>query len=161
MRSPEPWSLNVGYYKMPEQTVAAWRNGWFHTGDAFRVDEDGWYYFVDRMRDTIRRRGENISSFEVETAVAEHDQVLECAAVGVPAEHGEDEVIVAVIVRDAAAFDPAALVAFLEPRMPRFMVPRYVRVVADLPRTEASMRVRKHELRADGVTSDTWDRGAA
>jgi len=160
VRSAEPWALNVGYYKMPEQTVAAWRNGWFHTGDAFRVDEDGWYYFVDRLRDTIRRRGENISSFEVETLVVEHDGVVECAAIGVPALHGEDDVLVAVIVRDAATFDPAALVGFLEPRMPRFMLPRYVLVVDDLPRTEASMRVRKHELRARGVPDGTYDREA-
>jgi crotonobetaine/carnitine-CoA ligase len=157
VRSAEPWALNVGYYKMPEQTVAAWRNGWFHTGDAFRV-EDGWYYFVDRLRDAIRRRGENISSFEVESFVVEHEDVLECAAIGVPAVHGEDDVLVAVIVRDPASFDAAALVAFLEPRMPRFMVPRYVEVVDDLPRTEASMRVRKHELRARGVTDTTYDR---
>ena len=75
VRSAEPWALNVGYYKMPEQTVEAWRNGWFHTGDAFRVDDDGWYYFVDRLHDAIRRRGENISSFEVETFVTEHDDV--------------------------------------------------------------------------------------
>ena len=67
--SRESWSLNAGYHKMADKTAEAWRNGWFHTGDAFRVDEDGWYYFVDRMRDTIRRRGENISSFEVENAV--------------------------------------------------------------------------------------------
>ena len=98
VRSAEPWALNVGYYKMPEQTAAAWRNGWFHTGDAFRCDDDGWYYFVDRLRDTIRRRGENISSFEVETLVAEHPDVSECAAIGVPAALGDDEVMVAVIV---------------------------------------------------------------
>ncbi|MEX1008760.1 MAG: AMP-binding protein [Acidimicrobiia bacterium] len=158
VRSAEPWALNVGYYKMPEQTVEAWRNGWFHTGDAFRVDEDGWYYFVDRLRDAIRRRGENISSFEVETNVCEYDDVLECAAIGVPAVHGEDDVLVAVIVRDPSSFDPAALCEFLEPRMPRFMLPRYVEVVDDLPRTEASMRVRKHEIRARGVTGRTYDR---
>ena len=160
VRSAEPWALNVGYHKMPEQTAAAWRNGWFHTGDAFRCDDDGWYYFVDRLRDTIRRRGENISSFEVETLVAEHPDVSECAAIGVPAALGDDEVMVALIVRDPAAFDPDALLAFLEPRMPKFMLPRYVEVVDDLPRTEASMRVRKHELRARGVTADTWDRDA-
>jgi crotonobetaine/carnitine-CoA ligase len=158
VRSAEPWALNVGYYKMPEQTVEAWRNGWFHTGDGFRVDDDGWYYFVDRLRDAIRRRGENISSFEVETHVCEHDDVVECAAVGVPAVHGEDDVLVAVIVRDESTFDPASLIEFLEPRMPRFMLPRYVEVVDDLPRTEASMRVRKHEIRARGVTSSTYDR---
>jgi crotonobetaine/carnitine-CoA ligase len=158
VRSAEPWSLNVGYYKMPEETVEAWRNGWFHTGDAFRVDDDGWYYFVDRLRDAIRRRGENISSFEVETFVTEHDDVLECAAIGVPAMHGGDDVMIAVIVRDPATFEPAALIDYLEPRMPRFMLPRYVEVVDDLPRTEASMRVRKHEIRARGVTDATYDR---
>ena len=145
---------------MPEQTAAAWRNGWFHTGDAFRRDEDGWFYFVDRLRDTIRRRGENISSFEVETLVVEHPAVRECAAIGVPAPLGEDDVMVAVIVDDPATFDPAQLLAFLEPRMPRFMLPRYVEVVDDLPRTEASMRVRKHELRGRGVGDTTWDREA-
>jgi crotonobetaine/carnitine-CoA ligase len=160
VRSAEPWALNVGYYRMPEQTAAAWRNGWFHTGDAFRCDDEGWYYFVDRLRDTIRRRGENISSFEVETIVAEHPAVTECAAVGVPAELGEDDVLVAVIVSDTDAFEPAELLDFLGPRMPRFMLPRYVQVVDDLPRTEASMRVRKHELRARGVTAATWDREA-
>ncbi len=160
VRSSEPWALNAGYYRMPEQTVEAWRNGWFHTGDAFRYDDDGWYSFVDRLHDTIRRRGENISSFEVETLVVEHPDVLECAAVGVPSPLGEDDVMVAVIVRDPATFDPTALLAFLEPRMARFMVPRYVEVVDDLPRTEASMRVRKHELRARGVTATTWDREA-
>lgn len=161
VRSAEPWALNVGYHKMPEQTAAAWRNGWFHTGDAFRRDEDGWFYFVDRLRDTIRRRGENISSFEVETLVGEHPAVRECAAIGVPAPLGEDDVLVAVIVDDPSAFDPVALLEFLEPRMPRFMLPRFVEVVDDLPRTEASMRVRKHELRNRGVTGATWDREAA
>jgi crotonobetaine/carnitine-CoA ligase len=160
VRSAEPWALNVGYHKMPEQTAAAWRNGWFHTGDAFRCDADGWFYFVDRLRDTIRRRGENISSFEVETLVAEHPSVRECAAIGVPAPLGEDDVFVAVIVDDSTDFDPAALVEFLEPRMPRYMLPRYVEIVDDLPRTEASMRVRKHELRNRGVTETTWDREA-
>ena len=160
VRSAEPWALNAGYYKMPEQTAEAWRNGWFHTGDAFRTDEDGWYYFVDRMRDTIRRRGENISSFEVETLVAEHPAVAECAAVGVRAPLGDDDVMVVVVAADGAAVDPAALLEFLEPRMPKFMLPRYVEVVDDLPRTEASMRVRKHEIRARGVTDATWDREA-
>ena len=160
VRSAEPWALNAGYYKMPQQTAEAWRNGWFHTGDAFRTDEDGWYYFVDRMRDTIRRRGENISSFEVETLVAEHPAVAECAAVGVRAPLGDDDVMVVVVAADGAAVDPAALLEFLEPRMPKFMLPRYVEVVDDLPRTEASMRVRKHEIRARGVTDATWDREA-
>jgi crotonobetaine/carnitine-CoA ligase len=161
VRSREPWSLNAGYYKMPEATATAWRNGWFHTGDAFKCDEDGWYYYVDRMKDAIRRRGENISSFEVENFVLEFPEVADCAAVGVPAELGEDEVFVALVVRDPATFDPAALIAFLEPRMPRFMLPRYLEVMEDLPRNETSMRVRKFELRQRGVGAKTWDREAA
>jgi crotonobetaine/carnitine-CoA ligase len=153
--------MNAGYYKMPAQTATAWRNGWFHTGDAFVLDEVGNYAFLDRMRDTIRRRGENISSFEVENAVVEHPAVIEVAAIGVPAALGEDEVFVAVIVRDRTTFDPAELVAFLADRMPRFMVPRYVDVVDDFPRVETSLRVKKTELRERGVTATTWDRESA
>jgi len=161
VRTSEPWALNLGYYKMAEQTVAAWRNGWFHTGDAFRCDEDGWYYFVDRMKDAIRRRGENISSFEVENHLIEHPDVVDCAAVGVPTRHGDEEVLAVLVVRDRSAFDPAALIEYLEPRMPRYMIPRYVRVVDDLPRNETTARVRKQHLRDEGVTATTWDREAA
>jgi carnitine-CoA ligase len=160
VRSPEPWALNMGYYKMPDKTAEAWRNGWFHTGDAFRVDEDGYYYFVDRMKDSIRRRGENISSFEVENFVIEHPGVADCAAVGVPTQLGDDEVLVQVVATDPQSFDPATLIAFLSSRMPSYMVPRYVEVVQDLPRNETSMRVRKHEIRDRGVTATTWDREA-
>ncbi|HEV8296932.1 MAG TPA: AMP-binding protein [Acidimicrobiales bacterium] len=158
VRTAEPWALNAGYYNMPDKTAEAWRNGWFHTGDAFRCDEDGRYAFVDRMKDAIRRRGENISSFEVENAVLEHPDVADCAAIGVPAEFGEDEVMVVVVPKDPATFDPRALVAWLQPRMPRFMVPRYVDVVEDLPRNETSLRVRKDDLRARGITATTFDR---
>jgi len=156
VRTKEPWALNLGYYKMPEESLRAWRNGWFHTGDAFRQDEEGWFYFVDRMKDAIRRRGENISSFEVENYVIEHPRVVDCAAVGVRTMHGDEEVLVAVVVKDG--FDPVELIAYLEPRMPRFMVPRYVRVMEDLPRNETTARVRKQHLRDDGVTTSTWDR---
>lgn len=160
VRTPVPWALNVGYYKMPEKTVEAWRNGWFHTGDAFRRDEHGWYYFVDRMKDAIRRRGENISSFEVENFVIEHPLVADCSAIGVPAKFGEDEVMVFVVVTDRDKFSPADLVAWLDNRMPKFMVPRYVEVLDDLPRNETSMRVKKFDLRAWGVGPNTWDREA-
>jgi crotonobetaine/carnitine-CoA ligase len=161
VRTRAPWAMNVGYYKMPEQTSAAWRNGWFHTGDAFVQDADGNFFFQDRMKDTIRRRGENISSFEVENLVTEHPQVVEVAAIAVPAALGEDEVMVALIVRDRASFDHAEFIEFLRTRMPRFMVPRYVEVFDDFPRVETSMRVKKTELRARGVTATTWDRDAA
>jgi crotonobetaine/carnitine-CoA ligase len=158
VRTAEPWALNAGYYKLPEATAKAWRNGWFHTGDAFRYDEEGWFYLVDRMNDAIRRRGENISSFEVESIVASHPEVVECAAVAAPAELGGDEVRVVLIARDAEQFDPSAFVAWLEPRMPAYMLPRYVDVVDDLPRNETTGRIRKHELRATGVGPRTWDR---
>jgi crotonobetaine/carnitine-CoA ligase len=162
VRSSEPWSLNMGYYKMPEQTAVAWRNGWFHTGDGFTYDEDGWYYFADRMRDTIRRRGENISSYEVEIMVGEYPEVIECAAVGVAGDHGDDECLAFVIARHPATFDPAGLIGYLATRMPHYMIPRYIEVVdGDLPRNETSMRVRKYELRERGVSSRTWDRQAA
>jgi crotonobetaine/carnitine-CoA ligase len=158
VRTRAPWALNAGYYKMPQETTAAWRNGWFHTGDALRYDDDGRFYFVDRLKDAIRRRGENISSFEVENLVTEHPRVVECAAVGVDAAHGDQEIMVAVVVNEPSAFDPGELITFLTPRMPQFMLPRFVEVVGDLPRSETSGRVRKRELRERGTTSRTWDR---
>ena len=160
VRTAEPWALNLGYYGMPEAALAAWRNGWFHTGDAFREDENGYFYFVDRMRDTIRRRGENISSFEVEHAVGLHPGVRECAAVGMPTPYGDDEVFVAVIPA-GPDFDPAELVADMTKKLPAFMVPRYVHVVEDLPRNATTGRVRKTELRAAGLPEGVYDRTTA
>jgi crotonobetaine/carnitine-CoA ligase len=161
VRAYDPWVMNVGYWKAPEHTARAWRNGWFHTGDAFVEDEDGWLYFVDRMKDSLRRRGENISSFEVEAGVLQHPAVAEVAVVGVPSDLGEDEVK-AVIVRHAdQPLTPEELIEFLVPRMPRFMIPRYVEFVDALPKTDGTFRVRKVELRETLVTAATWDREAA
>ncbi|HKU97792.1 MAG TPA: AMP-binding protein [Vineibacter sp.] len=160
VRTDRPWAMNHGYYKNPEATVRAWRNGWFHTGDAFRRDANGDYFFVDRMKDAIRRRGENISSFEVETEVCAHPAVKEAAAVAVASEFAEDEVLVAVSLADGAALDPADLIQFLIPRMAHFMVPRYVRIVPELPKTP-TQKVQKHLLRSDGITTDTFDREQA
>lgn len=160
VRSDQPWVLNAGYWDMPEKTAEAWRNGWFHTGDVCMQDERGEFFFVDRAKDAIRRRGENISSMEVEVTVVEHPAVVECAAFGVPAEFGEEEVKIAVVLAEDATFDPADLVEYLAQRMPRFMVPRYVEVVGFLPRTPTE-KVRKDQLRAAGITADTWDRDAA
>jgi len=161
VRADEPWVLNAGYLDLPDATAKAWRNGWFHTGDAMRSDKDGNYYFVDRIKDAIRRRGENISSFEVEAHVNTHPDVLESAAVAVPSEWGEDEVKVVVVRRPGSELTPPALVLFLAEVMPRFMVPRYVEFTDELPKTEATLRVRKVELRTAGVTERTWDREAA
>lgn len=157
LRCDRPWSMTIGYLNNPEATAAAWRNGWFHTGDAFRRDEDGNYFFVDRIKDAIRRRGENISSFEVESDVCCHEAVREAAAIGVPGEFGEEEVLVVVAPAPGARVDPAELVAFLEPRMATFMLPRYIRILDDLPKTP-TQKVQKHLLRGDGVTHDTYDR---
>jgi crotonobetaine/carnitine-CoA ligase len=160
VRTDRPWGMNSGYYKNPEATAVAWRNGWFHTGDSFRRDAQGYYYFVDRKKDAIRRRGENISSFEVEADVLAHPDVREVAAIGVPNEHSEEDVMVVVAPMAGRALDPAALLAFLRDRMAHFMVPRYVRVVDELPKTPSS-KVMKAELRRQGVTADTWDRERA
>ncbi len=158
VRTAEPWAMNIGYWNQPEKTAEAWRNGWFHTGDGFKEDDDGWLYFVDRMNDALRRRGENISSFEVEAGVNQHPAVAECAVVGVPSELGEDEVKVVVVRRSGESLSAQELLEFLEPRMPSFMVPRFVEFADALPKTDATLRVRKIELRMSGVTEGTWDR---
>jgi crotonobetaine/carnitine-CoA ligase len=160
VRTDRPWGMNSGYYKNPAATASAWRNGWFHTGDAFRCDADGYYYFVDRIKDAIRRRGENISSFEVEADVQAHPDVREVAAIGVPNELSEEDVLIVVAPIDGRVIDPAGLLEFLRPRMAHFMLPRYVRVLPELPKTPSS-KVMKHELRQQGVTGDTWDRERA
>ena len=160
VRTDAPWALNHGYHKMPEATARAWRNGWFHTGDAARRDEDGNFFFVDRLKDAIRRRGENISSMEVETEIVAHPAVREAAVIAVPSEIAEDEVMAIVAPVPGRRVDPAELTEFLVPRMAYYMVPRYVRVVDDLPKTPTS-KVQKNVLRDDGVTEDTWDRQAA
>ncbi len=160
VRTDRPWAMNSGYNANPEATAEAWRNGWFHTGDAFRRDEDGYFYFVDRVKDAIRRRGENISSFEVEADVCSHPAVREAAAVAVPSEFSEDEVMVIVAPVPGQKLEARQLAEFLIDTMPYFMVPRYIRILDELPKTP-SATVMKADLRKEGVTPDTWDREAA
>lgn len=160
VRTDRPWGMNSGYYKNPEATAEAWRNGWFHTGDCFKLDEAGYYYFVDRRKDAIRRRGENISSFEVEAEVVAYPAVREAAAYGVPSALSEDDVMVAVAPVDGQTIDPETLIHFLIERMAYFMVPRYIRILDELPKTPTA-KVQKHLLRHEAVTEDTWDRDAA
>jgi crotonobetaine/carnitine-CoA ligase len=151
------------YHKMPEKTVSDFRNFWFHTGDAGRMDKKGYIYFVDRVKDYIRRRGENISSFEVERIVCSHPCVAESAAVGIKAETGryaEDEVMIVVIKKPDMEVSPEELLKFIEPQMPHFMIPRFIRFVNSLPKT-GTERVQKNKLREEGITSDTWDREKA
>lgn len=161
VRPKVPFCFNVGYFKMPEKTVEAWRNLWFHTGDAGRIDSDGRLFFVDRINDRIRRRGENISSYELEQALNEHPAVTESAAVGlrVDGAGGEDE-IKAVLAINGPAPDPVDFLDWCVPRMPRHTVPRYLEFVAELDKT-ASGKIRKQAIREAGVTPDTWDRESA
>jgi crotonobetaine/carnitine-CoA ligase len=154
-----PWTLAIGYLGMPEQTAQAWRNGWFHTGDAFRKDSAGSFFFVDRIKDSIRRRGENVSSFEVEAEVNAHPAVAESAAIAVPSSEGEDEIKVFVVPVAEKSLDPEDLMRFLIPRMTRYMIPRYVEVVDSLPKTP-TLRVKKVELR-ERSSGGGWDRVAA
>ena len=159
VRTDRPWGMNSGYHKNPQATAEAWRNGWFHTGDCFRQDEAGHFYFVDRMKDAMRRRGENISSFEVEAEVVAYPAVREAAAYAVASEVGEDDVMIAVAPVDGQRIDERELVEFLSERMAYFMVPRYIRTLDELPKTPTA-KVMKHVLRSEGVTEDTWDREA-
>ncbi|XVQ09950.1 AMP-binding protein [Spirillospora sp. CA-255316] len=161
LRPKQPFVLTTGYYGDWEATTRCFRNMWFHTGDRVWRDDDGYYYFLDRMKDAIRRRGENISAFDLECEINLHPAVLECAAIGVPSELEDEDIKVSVVVRPGTdPLDPAELVAFCEERLPRSMVPRYVEFVDALPRTPTD-KVAKYRLRAEGdhgLTPGTWDR---
>lgn len=159
LRPRRPEVMMQGYFRQPEETLRAFRNLWFHTGDRGWMDADGFLYFVDRLKDSIRRRGENVSAWEVEQVVNSHPAVLESAAYGVPSELGEDEVMVAVVPKPASTVEPEALVEHCRRNLPAFAVPRFVRVVGELPKT-ATQRVQKYLLKDQGVTPDTWDRAA-
>jgi crotonobetaine/carnitine-CoA ligase len=161
VRHRRPWAINSGYRAMPEATANAWRNGWFHSGDAFIQDEEGNFFFVDRVKDAIRRRGENISSMEVEAEVVAHPAVAEAAAIPVPSpDTQEEEVKIVVRLAAGATLHPRDLIGFLVDRLPYFMVPRYVELADELPKTP-SLKVEKYKLRQAGITPQTWDRVAA
>ena len=157
VRASVPWMMNAGYLNNDAATVAAWRNGWFHTGDALMRTADGDYMFVDRLKDVIRRRGENISSFEVEADVMRNPEIAECAAVAVPADTSEDEILL-FAVKLRIVDRPAGTVRGSRTRMARFMVPRYIEFVDELPKTQATQRIIKAELRQRGLGTNTWDR---
>ena len=160
VRAKEPWIMMAGYWQHDDWTVRAWRNLWYHTGDMLMRDEEGNFYFVDRTKDAIRRRGENISSMEVEFEVNAHPDVLECAVIPIDSDETEQEVMVVVVPRSGRTLDSEKLIRFLEPRMAYFMVPRYIDVVEALLKTPTG-KIQKYELRATGLTPSTWDRVAA
>jgi crotonobetaine/carnitine-CoA ligase len=160
VRPRVPGGFMAGYFRMPDQTVEAWRNLWFHTGDAGRFDERGRLHYVDRIKDCIRRRGENISSFEIEQVLNAHPAVAESAGVGVKVAGagGEDEVKACVVAAPGAVLDPVDLLDWCTPRMPHFAVPRFVEIVSgELAKTPTG-KLQKAALRSAGLTPSTWDR---
>ena len=160
LRADEPFAFATGYFGMPEKTVEAWRNLWFHTGDRVLRESDGFFRFMDRMKDAIRRRGENISSYEVEQVLVRHPQVENAAVFPVRSELAEDEVMAAVVLRPGEKPPYEALLDYCQPRMPYFAVPRYLEYVDALPVTENG-KVTKYKLRERGITAATWDREKA
>lgn len=157
LRADEPFTFATGYFGMPDKTVEAWRNLWFHTGDRVVREADGAFRFIDRIKDAIRRRGENISSYEVEQVLLAHPAVAEAAVFPVRSELAEDEVMAALVARPDTPLDVAGLWRFCETRLPYFAVPRYLDVVTELPRTENG-KVQKYRLRERGVTPSAADR---
>lgn len=160
LRPKLPFIMMQGYLDRPQDTLEAWRNLWFHTGDIARMDADGYFYFVDRKKDRIRRRGENISSWDVENYVGAHPAIAECVALPHPAAGGEDDVRVVVVFKAGAKPDLEELAAWLEQRMPPFMVPRFIEALPELPRNPTS-KVEKYKLMNQGLGTDAHDREAA
>ncbi|MBW1805865.1 MAG: AMP-binding protein, partial [Deltaproteobacteria bacterium] len=161
VRGKLPFIQMDGYYNMPEATLTSFRNLWYHTGDYAKKDEDGYFYFEDRKKDSIRRRGENISSFEVEEVINSHPAVLESAAIAIKdREMTEDEVKICVILKEGQNLTPEELINYGKERMAYFMVPRYVEFMKEFPKTP-NQKIEKYKLRDKGLTPETWDREEA
>ena len=161
VRPRQPFCFNVGYFRMDDKTVEAYRNLWFHTGDAGRFDAEGRLHFIDRLKDRIRRRGENISSYEIEQVLNEHPAVIESAAVGIRVEGagGEEEIKAILVLADGpdAELDRVAFLDYCAEHMPRYAVPRFIEVVDELDKTPSG-KIRKQSLRDGGISAATWDR---
>ena len=160
VRPESPLMVLRGYHGLPEKTAETLVDGWVRTGDVFRRDAAGHFFFMDRKKDALRRRGENISSFEVERALNAHPAVFESAVIAVPSALGEDEIKAVIVPRDGHAIDWVELTEFMNARVPYFMVPRYFESRDALPRTP-TQKVQKHLLRAAGMGEGVWDREAA
>lgn len=155
-----PNLMFAGYWNRPDSTVEATRNLWFHTGDLGRIDDEGFIYFVDRKKDALRRRGENISSFEMEKVLFGHPVIKDVAVHAVPSPLGEDDVKVTAVLQEDSQVSEEELCRWVADRVPFFAIPRYIEFRADLPRNPVG-RVLKYQLREEGVTEHTWDREAA
>ena len=156
-RPKVPNTYMIEYVNKPRETLAAWKNLWYHSGDLGYLDEDGYVYFIGREAHWIRRRGENVSAFEVEKVLTRHDAVVDCAAVGVPSEIGEEDIKIYVQpVDDRPRPDPSELVDWCKERIAFFKVPRYVEFVDLFPRTMTKNEIARHELRERGI-GQAWD----
>ena len=164
VRPKVPFCFGQGYFRIPERTVKAWRNLWFHTSDAGRFDEEGRLFFEDRIKDRIRRRGENISPFEIEQVLNDHPSVMESAVIGIRVEGagGEDEVKACIVPTEGADLKPASIVEWCEARLAKFKVPRYIEFRESLPKTP-TQKVEKYVLRREktDLTEGCWDRERA
>ncbi|MEX2459322.1 MAG: AMP-binding protein [Actinomycetota bacterium] len=160
VRPRVPNAMYLGYWGKPDATIEAWRNLWHHSGDYGRLAEDGTLTFVDRKKDALRRRGENVSSMELERAITAHPDVAEAAVHAVPSELTEDDIKVCLVLEPGRSVGPAGLFEFFKRSLPYFAIPRFVEVLPELPKT-ATLRVQKHLLRERGITAETWDLEAA
>lgn len=161
IRPKKPFVFMSGYIGMPEKTLEAWRNLWFHSGDIGYLDSEGYCYFVDRLGDRIRRRAENISSYDIEAAAAAHPAVAEAAAVGIASEfEADDEIKICLVLKPDAVVTEEDMLRHLAATLPHYMVPRYIEFMQALPRTPTN-KVKKAELRVRGATPGTWDRKQA
>ncbi len=149
--------MMLEYHKKPEQTVEAWRNLWFHTGDYVWRDEDGYYYFVERKKDVIRRRGENIAPYDVEQVLNQHPMVFETVVVGVPSPLGEEDVKAYVQLKPDAKVEARELFQFAAERLPFFMVPQFLEFVSEIPKT-ANQKAQRYLLRSRPPGPGTVDR---
>jgi carnitine-CoA ligase len=156
VRPTVPNAIYQGYWRNAEATNATWRNLWHHTGDYGRADAEGFITFVDRKKDALRRRGENVSSIEVERAIVRHPKIVEAAVHAIPSELSEDDIKACVVLDPGQVVEAEELFSFFKEHLPYFAIPRYVEVMPELPKN-ATLRVMKHVLRERGVTDQTWD----
>jgi len=157
IRPTKPYVMFDGYYKSPEETMKCSTNWWFHTGDLGKVDDEGYYYFCGRKKESIRRGGENIPPYEIEKEINEHPAVAESAAFGIADPIMGEEIKVAIVLRPSQKVTPEEIIAWCEPRLPKFMIPRYIEFMENLPKS-ASEKVQRVALKERGLTSNTWDR---
>ncbi|MFC7397881.1 AMP-binding protein [Chelatococcus sp. GCM10030263] len=156
IRPKEPYTMMTRYFRNPEATAEVFKNLWYHTGDLGHRDGDGYLYFIGRKKDSIRRRGKNISAFEVEEILNKHPAILESAVIGVPSEFTEDEVKAVIVLRPDRSADPVEIIAWAMDNMPKYYVPRYVEITVELPKSSTG-KVQKVELRERWRNASTFD----